>query len=123
MLILESILLQLVESRTNWKQRFATSRKEPTLIEWSETRTKNVFCTFDVTLVPRVGLEHGQKTTEKTRSEAEGGAESGALGGEFDPPDPNLAEVVKAWAILPEAVRENILAIVRAAQLGETDRP
>ncbi len=69
------------------------------------------------------GHELPAELSEKTPVSSTGGAESGALGGEFDPPDPNLAEVVKAWAKLPEAVRENILAIVRAAQLGETDRP
>lgn len=37
-----------------------------------------------------------------------------ALGREFGPIDPELASVIEAWPSLPEAVRANVLAIVRA---------
>ena len=46
---------------------------------------------------------------------AEGGAKSGAIGGGSSPADPELVALVLAWPALPEAVRKNILAMVKAA--------
>jgi hypothetical protein len=64
------------------------------------------------------GFEPPAKLSEKTPFASTGGAESGALGSEIDSLDPGLAEVVKAWPTLPEAVRADILAMVRAAGSG-----
>jgi len=40
---------------------------------------------------------------------------------EIDPLDPALATVVKAWPELPEATRQAVLAVVRAAVGGGGD--
>ena len=67
------------------------------------------------------GLERPAKPLRKQAIAETGGAESGALGGEFDPVDPDLAAVIEAWPKLPEAVRAGILAMVRAAGSGAGD--
>ena len=43
------------------------------------------------------------------------GAESGAAGAENPTVDPGLAEVVARWPALPEATRQGIVAMVKAA--------
>jgi hypothetical protein len=44
------------------------------------------------------------------------GAESGAVGAQNTPIDPDLAEVIRAWPTLPEATRAGILAAVRGVR-------
>jgi hypothetical protein len=44
------------------------------------------------------------------------GAKSGAVDRENAPIDPELAQVIEAWPTLPPAIREAILAMLRAAE-------
>ena len=46
----------------------------------------------------------------------EGAAHSTALETAKAPNDPELAQVIEAWPTLPPAIREAILAILRAAE-------
>ena len=46
------------------------------------------------------------------------GAESGADGARQAPHDPQLATVIAAWHILPDAVKAGILAMVKATHGG-----
>jgi hypothetical protein len=55
------------------------------------------------------------KTAENTAVFQSGGAKSGAVGHETRHFPPDLAEVVNAWALLPEALRAGILAMVKGA--------
>ena len=45
-------------------------------------------------------------------------AECGALGDENAPIDPELAQVIEVWDTLPPAIREAILAMLKAAGCG-----
>jgi hypothetical protein len=45
----------------------------------------------------------------------ESGAKSGALGAESTPIDPDLATIIDAWPTLPEAVRQQVVGFVKAA--------
>ena len=63
--------------------------------------------------VTPTGSEHPSDSTGKQQIPQQGGAFSGALGGEIAPA---LAEVVRAWPTLPADVRANILALVQAAK-------
>ncbi len=49
------------------------------------------------------------KNAGKTEFSDESGAECGALGAQNAPIDPDLAMVVKRWAGLPEAVKQDIV--------------
>jgi len=44
-----------------------------------------------------------------------GGAESGAVSGGLVHIDPDLAHLINAWPDLPDAIKEAILAMVKAA--------
>ena len=43
-------------------------------------------------------------------------AKSAAVGDDLPPLDPELAQVIEAWPTLPSAIREAILAMLRAAE-------
>ena len=43
-------------------------------------------------------------------------AECAAVGDDLPPIDPELAQVIEAWPTLPPAIREAILAMLRAAE-------
>ena len=43
-------------------------------------------------------------------------AECAAVGDDLPPLDPELAQVIEAWPTLPPAIREAILAMLRAAE-------
>lgn len=58
-------------------------------------------------------LEHAPDFTGNTGYSEKSAAESGAVGGENGPFDPDLAAVVKAWPDLPEAARQTVLSIIR----------
>jgi hypothetical protein len=61
---------------------------------------------------------HGQNTNNANdlqQSAIPTGAESGAVGAQNGPIDPQLAAVVAAWPTLPEAVRRRVMAMVNAA--------
>ena len=53
--------------------------------------------------------------TGNTGVSVQSGAESGALGGDFAPIDPDLALILERWPALPEAARASIMAVVREA--------
>jgi hypothetical protein len=60
---------------------------------------------------------HEQNTNtanELQQSAIPGGAESGAVGVQNGPIDPDLAAVVAAWPDLPEAVRRQVAKLVKA---------
>lgn len=63
---------------------------------------------------PRLGLElvsaSGIPDKGLRKSADPSGAESGALGAEIGPIDARLAEVVRRWPTLPEAIRQGIAA-------------
>ncbi|MFH1998074.1 MAG: hypothetical protein ABIK28_00270 [Planctomycetota bacterium] len=45
----------------------------------------------------------------------QGGAECGAVDAQSDPIDADLLAIIDAWPVLPEAVKANIVAMVKAA--------
>jgi len=44
------------------------------------------------------------------------GAKAGAVGDDLPPINPDLAQVIKAWPTLPRAIRETVLAMLRAVE-------
>jgi hypothetical protein len=64
--------------------------------------------------VPRQGLELGVKPSGKAGVLGTGGAESGAVDARNAPIDAELARLIDAWPKLPEATREDILALAQA---------
>jgi hypothetical protein len=62
------------------------------------------------------GIELGPKSSENPQGGITSGAESGALRVPNAPLDPELAAVINAWPALPEAIKDCILAILRAAK-------
>ena len=70
---------------------------------------------FTASVIGVTGFEPATKTSGKTHIRGKGGAKSGALGAQDAPIDPDLAMVVKRWTSLPEAVKQDVVAIVRAA--------
>lgn len=68
-----------------------------------------------VTEMGDTGREHPSNPSEKSNISETGGAESGALDGEIDRLDTDLAAVIKAWPTLPASVRSSIMALVGAA--------
>ena len=63
-----------------------------------------------------MGIERTDKSPEKTTLSVDGGADSGALGGQSCPIDPALASLIGAWPTLPEPIKAGILAMIRAAR-------
>ena len=61
-------------------------------------------------------LEPGVFACGNRRISGQGGSESGSVGDENAPIDPDLATVTDAWHSLPPDTRTAILAIVEAAQ-------
>ena len=70
--------------------------------------------------VPPQGLEPSDVTSsEKTdlrQTPNQRAAKSAAVGDDLPPLDPDLATVTDAWHSLPPAIREAILAMLRAAE-------
>jgi len=64
------------------------------------------------------GVEQVDDSTGKTKISQAGGAESGALYAELALNDPELAELIRSWADLPDTVRAGVLMMVRAAAGG-----
>jgi len=61
------------------------------------------------------GIEPPRENTGKTALPAESGAKSGTLGAHFGPAPTDLRTVIDAWPTLPEAIRADIVAMVRTA--------
>ena len=61
------------------------------------------------------GLEQPPKTSGNAPIIAQGGAESGAVVAGNDPTDSDLQAVVEQWEDLPEATKDRIAAMLRAA--------
>ena len=59
------------------------------------------------------GIELPQRNTAETSFSHQGGAESGALDAHLGQVTGDLMLVVETWAKLTEAMRENILAMIR----------
>ena len=68
------------------------------------------------TPMPTGGLEPPTETPMIVADSESGGAESGAVGAQSGPFDPDQAAVNDAWPHLPDAVKARILAIVNAAR-------
>jgi len=65
--------------------------------------------------VEAAGIEPPRENTGKTALPAESGAKSGTLGAHFGPAPTDLRTVIDAWPTLPEAIRADIVAMVRTA--------
>lgn len=61
------------------------------------------------------GLEQAAGMPANQGGSETGGAKSGASGAVFDPADPDVADLARRLAVLPEAVRASLLAAVKAA--------
>ena len=70
-------------------------------------------CVFPT--VAEAGLEPTSFSSGKTPVSGTGGAESGAVGAENAPIDPDLANIIDAWPTLPEGVKAGITAMVEGA--------
>jgi len=66
--------------------------------------------------VPPAGIEQSADSPRRVRVSETGGAKSGAVDRKNGPIDPELAQVIEAWPTLPPAIREAILARLRAAE-------
>jgi len=66
--------------------------------------------------VPKRGLEQSADSPRRVQVSETAGAKSGAVDRENGPIDPDLAQVIETWPTLPPAIREAILAMLRAAE-------
>ena len=62
------------------------------------------------------GLEPLASSCRNTRVFETRAAESGAVGAEMIPVDPQLLRIVSAWSRLPEAIRSAMVAVLDAAE-------
>ena len=69
-----------------------------------------------VTGVPPEGLEQSADSPSRVQVSETAGAKSGAVDRENAPIDPELASVIESWDTLPPAIREAILAMLRAVE-------
>ena len=56
-----------------------------------------------------------QKSSENSALSEMGAAESGAIVAENAPVDPDLQAIIERWPDLPEAMKADIVAMVKAA--------
>ena len=70
--------------------------------------------------MPPEGLEPGDVTPSQPehlrQTLNQRAAECAAVGDDLPPIDPELASVIEAWSTLPPAIREAVLATLRAAE-------
>jgi hypothetical protein len=66
--------------------------------------------------VPKRGLEQSENYSRRVQVSRTSGAKSGAVDRDNSRIDPELAQVIEVWDILPSAIREAILAMLRAAE-------
>ena len=62
------------------------------------------------------GLEPQVSSCRNTRVLETRAAESGAVGAEMTPDDPQLLRIVSAWSRLPEAIRSAMVAVLDASE-------
>ena len=66
--------------------------------------------------VPPAGIEQKPFSPRRVQVSETAGAKSGAVDRENAPITPDLETVIEAWHTLPPAIREAILAMLRAAE-------
>ena len=66
--------------------------------------------------VPPAAIEQSEETPRGVAKPKTGAAKSAAVGDDSPPIDPDLASVIEAWGTLPPAIRDAILAMLRAAE-------
>tara|TARA_B100000029_G_scaffold332468_1_gene324675 strand:+ start:195 stop:620 length:426 start_codon:yes stop_codon:yes gene_type:complete len=66
--------------------------------------------------VPPAGIELKPYSSGRVAKSKTGAAKSAAVGDDLPPIDPELASVIEAWPTLPPAIREVVLAMLRAAE-------
>ena len=66
--------------------------------------------------VPPAGSEQKPFSSGRVEVSETAGAKSGAVDRENAPIDPELVQVIEVWDTLPPAIREAILAMLRAAE-------
>ena len=66
--------------------------------------------------VPPAGIEQKPFSSGRVEVSETAGAKSGAVDRENAPIDPELVQVIEVWDTLPPAIREAILAMLRAAE-------
>ena len=66
--------------------------------------------------VPPAGIEQSEETPRRVAKPKAGAAKIAAVGDDLSPINLELAQVVEAWPTLPPAIREAILAMLRAAE-------
>ena len=64
------------------------------------------------------GIRTPQENAGKTRASDQGGAESGALGAQHGPIEPDLALLIDRWPTLPDATKAAITTLVMNANVG-----
>ena len=78
-------------------------------------------------MVGHQGLEHHAETPAKPKDSGKGGAESGAVAADSDPAGPasapselppDVRELARRLAALPETVRAGIVAMIRSFENG-----
>ncbi len=76
---------------------------------------RNTPSIYRVFSVVREGLEQPPKSSGKTAVSTIGGAKSDVIGAAGGAIDPDLQAILDAWPRLPESVRAEVLAMVRAS--------
>jgi len=97
--------------RTGSQSDLALSTQAPVLQEDAANRQK-----VPEGQAPRVGLEQSENSLRRVQVSETAGAKSGAVDRENGPIDPELASVIEVWDTLPPAIREAILAMLRAVE-------
>ena len=97
-------------------QPVATAQEKTPVLQGSASECNVV----RVAGVPPQGLEPSDVTssenTDLRQTPNQRAAKSAAVGDDLPPIDPELASVIGAWPTLPPAIREAILAMLRAAK-------
>ena len=66
--------------------------------------------------MPPAGIEQSANSPRRVQVSRTSGAKSGAVDRENAPIDPELVQVIEVWGTLPPAIREAILAMLRAVE-------
>jgi hypothetical protein len=91
-------------------------QKTPAFREYVDNKRSTIqhtFFPFHWEGPPRKGAEQGPDSSENQGVALPGGAESSASSGDSASIDPDLTNIIAAWPGLPEAVRQQVVAMVR----------